>query len=84
MIEQLAGVIICTDDLQRMVRFYRGTLGLTPHTERNDRVAFRWGQIRLSIGLHTRVQGRSRDCHRIMINFNVSDIRFVYKKLTNK
>ena len=83
MIEQLAGVIIGTDDLQRMVRFYRDTLGLTPHTERHDRVSFRWGQVRLSIGRHSRVHGTSRDPHRIMINFNVSDIRSVSNRLKN-
>ena len=37
MIRRLAGVIIWTDVLDSMVEFYRGTLGLTPHSVRGMR-----------------------------------------------
>ncbi len=37
MIRGLAGVIIWTDDLDSMVGFYRGTLGLAPHSVRRMR-----------------------------------------------
>ena len=59
MIRGLAGVIIWTDDLDRMVDFYRDTLGLTPHSERPHFVSFKWGSVRLGIGSHSGVQGSS-------------------------
>ncbi len=74
MIEGLAGVIVWTDDLERLLRFYRDVLGLTPHSVRPDFVSFRWGDVRLGLGTHTHVAGRTAEPHRIMINLGVDDI----------
>ena len=41
MIQRLAGVIVWTDDLERLVEFYRDTLGLTPHSVKPNFVSFR-------------------------------------------
>ncbi len=81
MIQGLAGVIIWTDDLDRLVAFYRDTLGLTPHSVRPDFVAFSFGDVRLSLGRHSEVSGTSRDPHRIMVNLAVEDIRAFAQKL---
>ena len=58
MIEGVAGVIIWTDRLVQMSDFYRNDLGLEPHSVRPDFVAFRWGDMRLSIGAHDHVTGK--------------------------
>ena len=79
MIEGVAGVIIWTDRLEEMSAFYRNSLGLEPHSVRPDFVAFRWGDVRLSIGAHTLVKGGAKDPYRIMVNLSVRDIHSYYK-----
>jgi len=84
MIDGVVGVIIWTEDLDRLFAFYRDTLQLTPHSIRSHFIAFRWGDMRLSLGKHARVSGPSRDPYRIMINLGVDDIHRVYAALCAK
>ena len=81
MIEGVAGVVIWTGDLNRLVEFYTESLGLTPHSERPDFVAFKWGDMRLSIGKHSEIEGRTTDPYRIMVNLAVDNIHEVYRTL---
>ena len=84
MIEGIVGVIIWTDNLERLVTFYRDTLGLTPHSVRPHFVAFRWGEMRLSLGKHAKVSGPSKDPYRIMINLGVENIHQAYELLAGR
>ena len=85
MIENLSGIIVWTDNLKRLKQFYEQALGLTPHSMREDFIAYKWNrgkdEIRFSIGLHSRVTERSKDQFRTMINFNVTDINELRSRL---
>jgi len=83
-IDGLAGVLIWTepDRFPAMARFYRDTLGLTPRSSKPDFINFDWTGIRLSVGVHDRVRGASREALRIMLNLTVADIRAVHERLT--
>ncbi len=81
MIEGIAGIVIWTENVERLSSFYRHKLRLQPHTIRSDFVAFKWGDMRLSIGKHQHVKGESRDSYRIMINLLTTDIMKTYEKL---
>ena len=83
-IQGIAGVLIWTeaDRFEAMARFYRDRLGLTPRTSKPDFINFDWGGVRLSVGVHDRVRGESRDPLRIMVNLAVADIRAVHFRLT--
>lgn len=81
MIEGLAGVIIWTDDLERLLIFYRDTLGLPLQSLQPAFAAFALGDVRFSIGVHSQVSGPSRDPHRVMVNLAVSDIHGVHIEL---
>jgi len=82
-IEGLAGVLIWTaaDRFPAMARFYRETLGLAPRSDKADFVNFDWSGVRLSVGVHDRVEGTSREPLRLMINLTVTDIRAVHDRL---
>jgi predicted enzyme related to lactoylglutathione lyase len=82
-IQGIAGVLIWTDAerFETMARFYRDRLGLTPRTSKPDFINFDWGGVRLSVGVHDRVQGASRDPLRIMVNLAVDDIRGAHSRL---
>jgi len=84
MIESVIGVTIWTDDLERLLKFYRDTLGLKLRGRHGDFVNFAWGDMRLNLGLHDRVKGHSRDPYRIMISFGISDIHAEYRRLVER
>jgi len=85
MLENLSGIIVWTDNLKDLRKFYEQVLGLTPHSVREDFIAYKWNtgktEIRFNIGVHSKVKGGSKDPFRTMINFNVSDINEVSSKL---
>jgi len=82
-IEGLAGVLIWTaaERFDAMARFYRDRLGLVPRTSKPDFINFDWAGVRLSIGVHDGVGGRSRDPLRVMVNFAVDDVRALHARL---
>ena len=82
MIDGIAGVVIWTDNLASMTQFYRDTLGFPVHSERPYFVAFEWGAMRFSIGLHSEISGQALDPRRVMINLATSDIQALHARLT--
>lgn len=84
MINGVSGVIIWTGDHERLAAFYRDTLGLTPHSVRPNFVAFRWGEMRLSIGAHDHVHGETTEPYRVMVNLDTSDIHAAYKAFCDR
>jgi len=83
-IEGLAGVLIWTeaDRFPAMARFYRDTLGLAPRSAKSDFINFDWSGVRLSVGVHDRVRGVSREPLRVMVNLTVADIHTAHERLT--
>ena len=84
MIEGVVGVIIWTENLDALLEFYRDTLGLTPYSVRPDFISFRWGGMRLGIGKHSEVEGKSTEPYRVMVNLGVNDIHRQYDLLRAK
>ena len=80
-----AGVLIWTEAerFPAMARFYRDTLGLVPRSDKSDFINFDWGGVRLSVGVHDKIRGASREPLRIMINLTVADIRAAHERLTH-
>ncbi len=83
-VQGVNGVIIWTEDLERLLAFYRDTLGLSPHSVRPSFVSFKWGDMRLGIGTHSQVHGRASDPYRVMVNFAVDDIHRAYRALLSR
>ena len=81
MIEGVVGVTLWTDDLERLVRFYRDTLGLKVHRHHGDFVNFVFGDMRLNLGFHDRVKGSASDPYRVMVHLAVSDIHGEHRRL---
>ena len=84
MIDGVVGVIIWTDNLSAMLSFYRDKLGLRPHSVREHFVSFKWGDMRLGIGTHSHVQGKTSEPFRTMVNLGVGDIDSEYVALREK
>ena len=82
-IEGLAGVLIWTEPerFAAMAHFYRDLLGIAPRTSKPDFVNFDWNGVRLTVSVHDRVRGESRDPFRIMVNLAVDDLGAAYARL---
>ncbi|MBM3925424.1 MAG: hypothetical protein FJ320_05465 [SAR202 cluster bacterium] len=81
MIYGIIGITLWTDNLHRLKAFYKDTLRLPLHSDHGDFVVFRWGDMRLNLGLHSRVHGPSKDPYRTMVHFGVKDIHSEYERL---
>ena len=81
MIDGVVGVTIWTDDLDRLVPFYRDVLGSQLHSTHGDFVAFRFGEMRLNLGFHSQVSGASKDPYRIMVHLGTREIHDLYQRL---
>jgi catechol 2,3-dioxygenase-like lactoylglutathione lyase family enzyme len=79
----LAGVIVFTSaERHPMLRdFYVDTLGLRPLADRPGFVNFEWGPVRLTVSVHDRVEGESRDPLRVMINLAIDDLDAAHDRL---
>ena len=84
MIDGVVGVIIWTDTLSGMLSFYQDTLGLTPHSVREHFISFKWGDMRLGIGTHSHVHGKTSEPFRTMVNLGVDDIHADHETLRSK
>lgn len=83
MIDAVVGITLWTDNLERMVGFYRDALRLPLHSVHDDEgfAAFQLGAVRFNVGLHREVSGRSRDPLRIMPHLGVDDIHAEHRRL---
>ena len=82
--EGVIGVTVWTEDPDRLVVFYRDTLGLKLRGYKEGWANFEWGDLRLNLGLHERVKGHAQDPYRIMISFGVTDIHYEYRHLSEQ
>ena len=84
MVGDLIGVTVWTEDLERLVQFYRDTLGLTLRDRHNGWANFAFGEMRLNLGFHDQVSGEAKDPYRIMLSFSVDDISAEYDRLSGQ
>ena len=81
MIYGIVGVIVWTDDLDRLIAFYTDTLGFSPHSITPHFVSFKLGEMRLGIGTHSEVSGANKALSRVIVNLGVADIHNEYRRL---
>ena len=79
MLSSLHSVLIGTEDVQRLLPFYRDVLGLKPLVETDQFAVF--PAVGLRIGTHSDVRGPARDPNRVMVNFRVEDCQAEYERL---
>lgn len=85
MLKGIPHVLIWTEDLQRLVPFYRDVLGLTTEMEAEGFVVFKTASgAQLGLGAHSEVKGRSRDPNRVMVDFAVDDCQAEYERLSGQ
>jgi predicted enzyme related to lactoylglutathione lyase len=82
MITGLRGATIWSDDLNRLLPFYRDVLGLTVGRETAGFVVFGKGDApALALGTHSEVHGRNADPARHMVGLTTDDIASDHKRL---
>jgi predicted enzyme related to lactoylglutathione lyase len=84
MIKGIHSTFIWTEDLPRLLGFYRDTLGLEVDEEIEGFVMFKaTSGAPLGIGIHSEVKGNSNE-PRVMVNFVVDDCRAEHERLAGR
>ena len=82
MIKGLAGATVWSENLNRLLPFYRDVLGLTVGTESPGFVLFgKPGAPALGLGTHSEVRGRNADAARHMVGLVSDDVDVDWKRL---
>ena len=82
MIKKLHSVVIWTEEMGRLVPFYRDVLGLQQEMDTPEFAVFASEDgPQLAIGTHSEVHGRSGDPYRVMVDFQVDDCLAEYERL---
>jgi predicted enzyme related to lactoylglutathione lyase len=82
MIKGLSGATIWSEDLNRLLPFYRDVLGLRARFETPQFVVFgAEGAPALGLGTHSEVRGRNTDPARHMVGLTSDDIQTDWKRL---
>lgn len=85
MLTGIHSVLIWTEELSRLLPFYRDVLGLKPEMESEGFVFFQASSgAQLALGVHSEVRGRSRDPYRVMVDFQVDDCQAEYERLSKQ
>ena len=85
MLTGLHSVLIWSEDMKRLLPFYRDVLGLKPLIEMEEFAVFPLSPgVGLRIGTHGEVRGRARDPNRVMVNFRVDDCQAGYEQLSQR
>jgi predicted enzyme related to lactoylglutathione lyase len=71
--------IIWTEEMDRLLPFYRDVLGMGTQMEADGFVVLGGGK--LALGVHSDVKGASRDPKRLMVNLSVDDCQAEYERL---
>ena len=77
----LAGIIIWTNNLIKMTEFYTNILDLQPSNILDNHVSFHFDKLKFIIGTHEKINGKSKDKYRMMINFEVDNIYKSFDRL---
>ena len=83
MISGLAGLLVWTsaDRFEAMAAFYADVVGLPVRTRKAGFVNFAWGDVRLTVSVHSGVAGPAADPLRLMVNLATDDIVADHRRL---
>ncbi|OGV97086.1 hypothetical protein A2W24_00050 [Microgenomates group bacterium RBG_16_45_19] len=73
--------MVNTDNLKQLVAFYSQVFGKDPDWQDDGYAGFETGGLYFMIGSHDKIKGKSRDSHRLLLNFTTSDVNGEFKRL---
>lgn len=85
MFRGLDGVLLSSENTDKLAKFYREVVGLKQTGEyemgEGGKIAFEFADVQLFINPHDKVKGKNKNPERFMMNFEVRDIEGAVKKL---
>ena len=85
MFAKFSGIILWTEKISNLQKFYEDLLGLEAHYVNDKFISFRWKDFKFSIGEHYFITNKlNKHRYRFMINFNVDEIYSTLNKLKAK
>ena len=81
MIHGVIGIMLFTDNVDRLAAFYRDVVGMKPRSSRQGRISFGTDDVRINITSHNDVHGLAKDPNRMILNLGTDDIHADHKRL---
>ena len=80
MFTKFSGIILWTEKISNLQKFYEDLLGIEAHYVNEKFISFRWNDFKFSIGEHSNITNQiNQDPYRFMINFDVNEINEIMK-----
>ncbi len=85
MIKALDGVLLSSEDSQKLADFYKDKVGLKCTMEfemgENNEKGFEFADVKLYVNQHSEVHGKTKEPQRVILNFETEDIEEEVAKL---
>ena len=78
---KLSSILLFSEDPKSLAEFYEKVLGKKVEWEDGGYYGFAVGKVYLTIGPHDKVKGKSKEPERIMLNFDVADVRAEFERI---
>lgn len=78
---KLASILVFSEDPGQLKKFYEKVLKKSPEWVDAGYFGFDCGSTYLVIGPHKKVKGKSKSPERIMINFEVNDVKSEFERI---
>lgn len=77
----LNSIMLGTSDSKKLAAFYEKVLNKKPDMHDGDWYGFMAGGCFISMGLHDKVKGKSKNPERIILNFETSEVEKEFKRI---
>lgn len=78
MIKALDGILLSSEDSQKLADFYKDKVGLKCTMEfemgENNEKGFEFADVKLYVNQHSEVHGKTKEPQRVILNFETEDI----------
>ncbi len=74
-------ILLSTDDLKRLVKFYSQVFDKKPDMEDEGYAGFAVGGCFLSIGAHDKVHGKNKGPERVLFNFETDEVEKEFERV---
>lgn len=75
-------IMVNTQDLERLSSFYSAVFEKEPDMKEEGYAGFLVGSAFFSLGFHDKIQGASKDPDRVLFNFETSDVRGQFERVS--
>lgn len=80
----LTSVMLGTSDSKKLANFYGEILNKKPDWSEGEWFGWQMGNLHLTIGSHSEVMGKAKEPQRVILNFEVKDVKKEFDRIKQR